>query len=105
MSNTKIILPSKPRLVSEEGNKGIYEVDNLNNNPDKELERFCTGGDPDPDFISYYLLDVLQSLLCLEFLHLLCNDTTLLFLGNHNLEPIKVGQIRPLLLIRKLLCP
>lgn len=30
MSNTKIILPSKPRLVSEEGNKGIYEVDNLN---------------------------------------------------------------------------
>lgn len=30
MSNTKIILPSKPRLVSEEGNKGVYEVDNLN---------------------------------------------------------------------------
>lgn len=30
MSNTKIILPSKPRLVSEEGNKGIYEIDNLN---------------------------------------------------------------------------
>lgn len=30
MSNTKIILPSKPRLVSEEENKGVYEVDNLN---------------------------------------------------------------------------
>jgi DNA-directed RNA polymerase subunit alpha len=30
MSTTKIILPSKPRLVSEEGNKGVYEVDNLN---------------------------------------------------------------------------
>lgn len=29
-SNTKIILPSKPRLVSEDGNKGIYEVDSLN---------------------------------------------------------------------------
>lgn len=30
MSNTKIILPSKPRLVSEEENKGVYEIDNLN---------------------------------------------------------------------------
>lgn len=29
MIDTKIILPSKPRLVKEEGNKGIYEIDNL----------------------------------------------------------------------------
>ncbi|MEZ4114441.1 MAG: DNA-directed RNA polymerase subunit alpha [Candidatus Paceibacterota bacterium] len=29
MIDTNIILPSKPRLVKEEGNKGIYEIDNL----------------------------------------------------------------------------
>ncbi|MDQ5901503.1 MAG: DNA-directed polymerase subunit alpha [Patescibacteria group bacterium] len=29
MIDTKIILPSKPRLVKEEGNKGVYEIDNL----------------------------------------------------------------------------
>lgn len=29
MLDTNIILPSKPRLVSEEGNKGVYEIDNL----------------------------------------------------------------------------
>jgi DNA-directed RNA polymerase subunit alpha len=27
--HTNIILPSKPRIVSEEGNKGTYEIDNL----------------------------------------------------------------------------
>jgi DNA-directed RNA polymerase subunit alpha len=29
MSNQNITLPSAPRLVSEEGNKGVYEIDNL----------------------------------------------------------------------------
>lgn len=29
MVESNIILPSKPRLVSEEGNKGVYEIDNL----------------------------------------------------------------------------
>lgn len=29
MVDLNIILPSKPRLVSEEGNKGVYEIDNL----------------------------------------------------------------------------
>ncbi len=29
MIDTNIILPSKPRLVKEEGNKGVYEIDNL----------------------------------------------------------------------------
>jgi DNA-directed RNA polymerase subunit alpha len=29
MSNHNITLPSAPRLVSEEGNKGVYEIDNL----------------------------------------------------------------------------
>ena len=29
MSTQEIILPSKPRVVSEEGNKGVYEIDNL----------------------------------------------------------------------------
>ncbi len=29
MIDTNIILPSKPRLVKEEGNKGIYQIDNL----------------------------------------------------------------------------
>lgn len=30
MMNYNINLPSKPRLVSEDGNKGVYEIDNLN---------------------------------------------------------------------------
>lgn len=29
MVESNIILPSKPRLVTEEGNKGVYEIDNL----------------------------------------------------------------------------
>jgi len=29
MSTQEIILPSKPRVVSEEGRKGVYEIDNL----------------------------------------------------------------------------
>jgi len=29
MLNQNIILPSKPRVVSEDGNKGVYEIDNL----------------------------------------------------------------------------
>jgi DNA-directed RNA polymerase subunit alpha len=29
MVESNIILPSKPRLVSEDGNKGVYEIDNL----------------------------------------------------------------------------
>ncbi len=29
MSDTNIILPSKPRVVSEDANKGVYEIDNL----------------------------------------------------------------------------
>ena len=29
MLDYNIILPSKPRAVSEEGNKGVYEIDNL----------------------------------------------------------------------------
>lgn len=29
MSEYKIVLPSKPRIVTEEGNKGVYEVDGL----------------------------------------------------------------------------
>jgi len=29
MIDTNIILPSRPRLVKEEGNKGVYEIDNL----------------------------------------------------------------------------
>jgi DNA-directed RNA polymerase subunit alpha len=29
MIDTNIILPSKPRLVEEEGNKGVYQIDNL----------------------------------------------------------------------------
>src|SRR3989338_8295817 len=29
MSQHNIILPSKPRIILEEGNKGVYEIDNL----------------------------------------------------------------------------
>lgn len=29
MADSKILLPSKPKIVKEEGNSGIYEVDNL----------------------------------------------------------------------------
>ena len=29
MSDHNIILPSKPRIVSEDGNKGVYEIDGL----------------------------------------------------------------------------
>ena len=29
MPDYKIILPSKPRVVSEEGNKGVFEIDGL----------------------------------------------------------------------------
>ena len=29
MSEQKIMLPSKPKVVSEENNKGVYEIDGL----------------------------------------------------------------------------
>jgi hypothetical protein len=29
MSEYKIIMPSKPRVVLEEGNKGVFEIDGL----------------------------------------------------------------------------